>query len=126
MEKEIEIIYEKRNRTREKYSVEDTEKRENKRIRTLKKERNEIREKLKTANYKYEKSEESHAYSLVKLLKLKIVMRELEEENKDLRKKIRQIRTEEANDEVTQTVVEELNELREIESGQKKMQYPYP
>ena len=101
MEKEIEIIYEKRNRTREKYSVEDTEKRENKRIRTLKKERNEIREKLKTANYKYEKSEESHAYSLVKLLKLKIVMRELEEENKDLRKKIRQIRTEEANDEVT-------------------------
>ena len=101
MEKEIEIIYEKRNRTREKYSVEDTVKRENKRIRTLKKERNEIREKLKTANYRYEKSEERHAYSLVKLLKLKMVMRELEEENKDLRKKIRQIRTEEANDEVT-------------------------
>ena len=101
MEKEIEDIYEKRNRTREKYSVEDTVKRENKRIRTLKKERNEIREKLKTANYRYEKSEERHAYSLVKLLKLKMVMRELEEENKDLRKKIRQIRTKEANDEVT-------------------------
>ena len=40
MEKEIEIIYEKRNRTREIYSVEDTVKRENKIIRTLKKERN--------------------------------------------------------------------------------------
>ena len=103
MGKEIEIIYEKRNRSREKYSVEERVKREN-RIKFLKKERNEIREKLKTANYRYEKSEERHAYSLVKLVKLKMVMRELEEENKDLRKKIRQFQTEEeANDEATQT-----------------------
>ena len=93
MKKEIEL---------EKYIVlkTDTVKREN-RIKSLKKERNKIREKLKTANYRYEKSEERHEYSLVKLLKLKMVMRELEEENKDLRRKIRQIRIEEANNEVT-------------------------
>ena len=101
MGKEIEIIYEKRNRSREKYSVEERVKREN-RIKALKKERNEMREKLKTANYRYGKSEEKHVHSLVKLIMLKMEMRELQQENNDLRRKIRQFRIEEeANDEVT-------------------------
>ena len=94
MGKEIEIIYEKRNRSREKYSVEERVKREN-RIKSLKKERNEIREKLKTANHRYEKSEKRRAYSLVKLLKLKMVMRDLEEDSRALGNEIRQNRIEE-------------------------------